>query len=284
MRKTGVVLLFLIALGLLGATYMYYTKYQKSAADFTQATAQEEQTRLRYGQAIDEIATIQDSLNAIVLGEEAVRLVPPQGNNEMQLPPSRRDQVLARISMLKTGLERTKERITELDKRLKKSGIRMAGMEKMIAGLKKSVADKEEQVAQLSTQVDTLQTRVAGLSAEVDDTNRQLTDKQHELATVYYTIGTKKELIRSGTVVAQGGVLGLGKTLKPSGQFNEMAFSTLDTDQESVIHIPAHKAQVLSPQPLSSYMLTPAGENMVDLRIVDPKEFRKVKHVVILTT
>lgn len=284
MRKTGVVLLILVALGLLAATYVFYSKYRKSAADFAQATTEEEQTRLQYGQAINEIATIQDSLNAIAFGEEAVQMLPARGPNETQLPPTRRDQVIARISMLKTGLERTKARIQELDDRVKRSKVRIAGLERMLAGLKSTVAEKEQVISQLTTQVDTLETRVTGLSVEVEDTQRELTDRQHELATIFYTIGTKKELIQSGTVVSQGGVLGLGKTLKPSGHFNESAFNTLDTDQENVIQIPSKKAQVLSPQPVASYMLTPAGENRVELRILDPKEFRKVKHLVILTT
>jgi len=90
--------------------------------------------------------------------------------------------------------------------------------------------------------------------------------------------------MRSGVVVAQGGVLGVGKTLKPSGQVNETAFTPLDTDQETVIRIPARKAQILSPQPLSSYSLTAAGKDMLELHILDPKEFRKVRHLVILMT
>jgi hypothetical protein len=130
-----------------------------------------------------------------------------------------------------------------------------------------------------------------GLSTEVEDKRQELTEKQQELttkqqelATIFYTMGSKKELIRSGVVVAQGGVLGLGKTLKPSGTFDENAFTSLDTDQESVIRIPTRKAQVLSPQPVSSYVLEPAGTDAMELRILDSKEFRKVKHLVILTT
>ena len=154
----------------------------------------------------------------------------------------------------------------------------------MIAGLRKSVAEKEEHIAQLTTQVDTLRTRVAGLSTEVEGQQNELAQKQQELATIFYMVGSKKELTRSGVVESEGGVLGLGKTLKPSGNFDEATFTPLDTDQESVIRIPAEKAQVLSAQPVSSYVLQQVGKGMVELRIVNPKEFRKVKQVVILTT
>jgi len=277
MRRTTAVALTLISLLLIGTTVVFYSKYRKSVANYAEMKAEDESTQLRYGHAIGEIATIQDSLNAIVLGEEALQTLPAHREVEAQLPGTLHDQVLTRIATLKGAIERTKDRITELDAKLRKSGIRIAGMEKMIAGLRKSVAEKEDRIAQLTTQVDTLQTQVTGLTVAVED-------KQQELATIFYMVGSKKELVRSGVVASEGGVLGIGKTLKPSGHFDEAAFTRLDTDQESVIRIPAKKAQVLSAQPVTSYVLEPLGTDMVELRILDPKEFRKVKQVVILTT
>jgi hypothetical protein len=160
----------------------------------------------------------------------------------------------------------------------------------MVDGLRKNIAEKEAHIAQLNTQVDTLQTQVVGLSAEVENQSLQIDDQQQriaatqrELATVFYAMGTKKELIASGVVVAEGGVLGLGKTLKPSGNFPESAFTPVNTDQEDVIRIPFPKARVLSPQSASSYELRPAGTDAMELHILDAKEFRKIKHVVIVS-
>jgi archaellum component FlaC len=284
MRKSAVWILAIVAIGLGVATFIFFTKYQRTAADFAQATTKSEQTRSQYSQAINEIATIQDSLNAIVLGEEAAGAMAAKSDVEVNVPPNVRDQVLGRIAMLKEGLERTKQRITDLDRNLKKSGVRIAGLQKMITGLKSSVAEKEEQIATLTTQVDTLQTQVAGLSVQVEDQTQQLSVKQQELATVYYTMGDKKELMTAGVVESKGGVLGFGKTLKPSGKFDENASTALDTDQESVIEIPAQNPRVLSAQPVSSYVIQPTGQDRAELRIVDPEAFRQVKHLVILTS
>jgi len=284
MRRTGVFVLGIIAVLLLAATAVSYSKYRKSVADYKQATAEQEDMRGRYDRAVGEIVMIQDSLNAIVLGEEAVRNLPARNDVEVEAPGTLHDQVLTRIATLKSAIERTKERIEDLDARLKRNGVKIAGMERMIAGLRKSVLDKEENIASLTTQVDTLQTRVAGLNTEVEVQQQVLTEKQSELATIYYTIGSKKELKEAGVVESKGGVLGLGKTLKPSGVFVESAYKPLNTDQEMVIQIPSEKAQVLSAQPISSYVLQPVGKDMVELRIVDAKEFRKIKQLVILTT
>lgn len=284
MRRNIVVVLSLISVLLLGAAAVSYSKYQKSQEDFAKATADQETMRLRYDQAVNEIVTIQDSLNAIVLGEQAA-----QGDIEFQSPPTLHDKVLNRIAELKAATERTKGRIEELDHRVKRSGVKIAGMERMIAGLRKSVADREERIALLGTQVDTLETKVAGLSVEVEgkqqvivQKEQELTQKQSELATIFYAVGTKKELTKSGVVEGKGGVLGVGKSLQLSGRFDESSFNVLNTDQENVIRIPAEKAQVLSAQPVTSYALQTVGKDMVELRILNPVEFRKIKHLVIL--
>jgi predicted RNase H-like nuclease (RuvC/YqgF family) len=275
----------LISVLLLGATIFSYSKYRKSAADYADARANEESMRQRYDGAVSEIVMIQDSLNTIMLGGEGV--LPPATQPEM--PGTLHDKVLARIAVLKASVERTKGRIEELDARLKRGGVKISGLEKMIARLRKSVSEKEERIAQLSTEVGTLQTQVAGLSSEVETKQQdlavkqqELVEKQRELATIFYTMGTKKELTKAGVVASKGGVLGFGKTLEPSGTINQTAFTPLDTDQENVIRIPAEKARVLSAQPVSSYVIQPVSKDVVELRIVDPKEFRKIKHLVIL--
>jgi len=288
-RRTGVIVLTLVALALMGSTAVLYSKYRKSSDAYDQLSSDETNTRIRYSQAIGEIATIQDSLDTIVLGETPLQS--GTSTSEMNLPPTSKEQVLQRIATLRAGLERTKERIEDLDARLKHEGVRIAGLQKMICGLKKTAAEKEIEIAGLTAQVDSLHTQVATLNTDVetkqqtiDTQTQQITDKQHELATIYYTIGKKKDLMHNGVVVAEGGVLGMGKTLKPSGQVNESSFTPLDTDQETVIQIPAGKAQILSQQAPASYTLTSTGKESMELRITDPKEFRKVRHLVILLT
>jgi uncharacterized protein YlxW (UPF0749 family) len=166
----------------------------------------------------------------------------------------------------------------------------------MIRSLRTTVAEKEALITQLTQRVGELQTQVSGLAAEVrqgqetiqthvatiETQNTAIEDKRRELATVYYTIGSKKELTTDGVVVATGGFLGLGKTLKPSGQIDETRFLALDTDRETMIVIPAEKARVLSAQPPASYELQKVG-GQVELRVLDPRAFRTIKRVIIMT-
>ena len=187
--------------------------------------------------------------------------------------------------MLSASIQRTKEKISELESKIRKSGVKIASLQRMVTGLKRSVAEKQEQVATLTEQVNSLQTKVTGLETTVQQDQVTIEEKRRELATIYVAVGTKKELENNGLIVAKGGVLGLGKTVHLTGRYEQGVFTALDTDQESVVRAPGakvDKVRVLSPQPKTSYELITTGD-VVELRILDPKEFRKVKHLVIMT-
>lgn len=290
MRKPVVFALVAVIVVLLGGTLFLYQKYRQTAADYAATKASEESVQNRYTEAINSIAAIQDSLSTIILGDNTKLLGGLQA--EQKLTEAQGDEALNRIAVLKAGVERAKSRIQELEANLKKSGVKVAGLQKMIANLKLTVTEKEDAIGLLSVRVDSLQTSVNGLTAEVQQNQetiqtqaQNIEDKRKELGTIYYVIGNKKELTTSGVIAAQGGVLGMGKTLKPTGQIDESVFKALDTDAQTVVEIPSvKKAQVLSAQPVSSYQLTINQGGGAELRIIDPKEFRKIKHLVILTT
>ncbi len=289
MRRSVLYALVAVIVLLLGATAALFMKYQKASADFTDMKAAEETARANYAGAFNAIAEIQDSLNAITVGDGMVRLHAQGLQAEQKLTEPNRAEALESIALLNASIQRTKDKISQLEASLKKSGTKVAGLQKMITNLKQTVAEKQDQIAQLTVRVDSLQTQVAGLETTVQQDqetilakDQTIEEKRRELGTIYYIIGTKKDLAISGVIVAKGGVLGLGKTLKLSGRFDESLFTALDTDQETIVRAPAAKVQVLSPQPTSSYELKVEGKQ-VELHILDPKEFRKVKHLVIMT-
>jgi hypothetical protein len=288
MRKPIQYILLVIIVILLGATAFFYQKYQKSSLEYANMVTQEQTARNQYGEAINSIAAIQDSLSSIVLGDSAARLISGNVQSERRLSNTQREEVLDRIAVLKAGVERTKARIEVLDGELRRSGVRVAGLRKMVAHLKETVTEKEALMTQLTARADSLQNAVTGLVATVEQKSdtivaqaQNIEQKRHELGTIYYVIGTKKDLTKSGIVVAKGGVLGMGKTLKPTGQFDETQFTAMDTDQETVVRIPSPKVQILSAQSPASYELQIVGKE-TELHITDPSEFRKIKHLVIM--
>ena len=289
MRNPAMVALIALVVVLLGATGILFQKYRTANASYFQSQAAEAETRNRYGRAINEIATIQDSLNTIVLGDEAAKLLPSQLSSEQRLTASQSDAAMERIAVLKAGIERTKVKIEELDEKLKAAGVKAAGLQKMVTNLKKSVTEKETEIASLTTRVQSLETQVTGLTAEVQENENTIQvqgatieEKRADLATVYYMVGSKKDLTEAGVVAASGGVLGMGKTLEPTGKNDQTMFTPVDTDYQTTIRIPSEKVEILSAQPAGSYELVVEGNETV-LHITNPEEFRKVKHLLIMT-
>ncbi len=289
MRKPAQVALLSVLALLLIATAVLFVKYRNTSTAYANAKASEADAQQRYARTIDAIAEIQDSLSAISVGENAVGMTSNGLQSEQQLSGPNKAQALDRIALLRSSILRNKERIRQLESSLKASGNKVHGLQKMLANLKQSVTEKEQLVAQLSTRVDSLQTQVTGLATEVQqgqDTLRArdqaIEDKRRELATVYYLVGSKKDLTAKGAVVAKGGVLGVAKTLVPSPTANLSAFNTIDTDQETVINIGTPKARVITAQPSDSYELKLVDGKM-ELHILNPVEFRRIKQVVIMT-
>ncbi len=290
MRKPIQVALFAALAVLLVASTVLYVKYHNTQLAYAASKAAEQDSQTRYARTIDAIAEIQDSLSAIAVGDKNVAMLSRTLASERQISGPDKNDALDRIALLRSSILRNKERIHQLESSLKTSGNKMAGLQRMVANLKSSVAEKEQMVADLSGRVDSLQTQVAGLSTEVQQkaetiaVNEQtIESKRRELATVYYVVGSKKDLSTKGAVIAKGGVLGMGKTLMPAPVPNPSNFNALDTDTETTIDLGAAKAQVLSAQPADSYELVKLADGKMQLHILNPVEFRKVRQLVIVT-
>jgi len=240
MRKAVPILLGIAVVALLGASAYLYQRYHQTSDQLAESRANEEASRGRYAQTIDAISEIQDSLNAIAVGDANVQMMSNKLKTEKDLnSPNGRD-ALDRIASLRESIQRNKERIHQLETAVNKSGIQMRGLKKMIASLKTSVNDKEAQVAQLTTQVNDLSTQVSGLQTTVQQDQEQiaqkdqsLEDRRKELATVYYVVGNKRQLRDKGVIDAKGGVLGLGKTITPSGNVATSLLTPVDTSRRS---------------------------------------------------
>ncbi len=289
MRKPVLFALIAVVVALAVVAAVLFTRYRNVTTEYTNLRLAEETARVGYSEAFNAITEIQDSLNAIAVGDTTVQMLSTGAQSELNVTEAVRRQALDRVNVLNASLQRNKEKIRRLEANLRKSGVKVVGLEKMIVTLKQTMIEKEALVAQLTGRVDSLQTSVTGLTTEVQQgqetiraREQTIEEKRRELATIYYVVGSKKELSLLGFIAAKGGVLGIGKTVKATGRYNESYFTSLDTEQESIIPTSAAKAQVVSAQPPASYELKTVG-GQVELHILDPKEFRTVKHLVIMT-
>jgi hypothetical protein len=289
MKRILILFTAVAAVALAIGTVLLWQRNVTLTQDFDNVRASRDAAQTQYGDAVAAIASIQDSLATLGVGEATGPLLPGSPSSERGLTAEQQRNILDRIALLKAGIVRTRQRIHDLESRLHASGVRVAGLEHMIVTLKRVAAERDAQLAALGARVDSLHVQVTDLTATVSTTRdsiagqaRTLEDQRHELGTVYYVIGSRAELQRAGVVRPSGGVLGLGRTLLPAPGAAASAFRPLDTDAQTVLTIPAPRARVVSGQPATSYQLVSAGRR-VELRITDPREFRTVKRLVIVS-
>src|SRR5512144_744628 len=129
MRKSLPITLGAIIVLLLAGTAVLFGKYKKTTSDYADLKTADEASQQRYAQTIDAIAEIQDSLNAISVGDTSVQMISRDLASEQKLGHPNGQEAMERIAMLRSVVNRSKERIRNLEASLKVSGTKVKGLQ-----------------------------------------------------------------------------------------------------------------------------------------------------------
>lgn len=233
---------------------------------------------------------VQDSLFALIneIGAdmaqirqmEAIVAIPANVGGENI---SKRDQMKNDIASISQALTQRRERLAQLEKKLRDSGnqntnllstietlkAQIADQEREITDLKTQIADANAQISSLNTAVDSLNTTVATERTDKEKAQQEAVDLTNELNTCYYAIGSKSEL-EAHKIIKAGF---LRKTKIMQGDY-EMSYFT-KKDKRTFTSLPLHsqKAKVLTNQPTDSYEITDGAGGQKVLIIKNPARF-----------
>lgn len=201
-----------------------------------------------------------------------------------------REATLARIQQVIARLNESEAKLTATETRAKSARIRNARLLAQIATYKKTIEDlktaAEQQAQENATIIADQRTQIALLAGEVDTLGKERNTLRGHVAglisyknTVYYTVGTKDELIKNGVVTKEGSkflVFG-GTRLEPARNLNPAAFTAIDKTQTLSIALPRidRKYKIVSRQSpeFLSGDVNPKGEVKGVVEIVAPEEF-----------
>ena len=210
---------------------------------------------------------IQDNLNAIKEKEKIVTSASASGDVK-----SKEEQIKEDIQVIYDLLAKNKNRIGSLSKKLKDSKSKILGLEKMIETLQAQIDAKDGEIATLKSQLEAKNIELSNIQMNLETVEAESEAKTVKMNTVYYAIGTKKELIEKNVITKEGGFIGIGKSTKVKDDFNKEYFTKVDASQTNSISIGAKKAKVLSNHPSSSYKLV--GEGKVEkIEILNTEDF-----------
>jgi chromosome segregation ATPase len=283
------IILTLVVIVLVGVSAYLIATIQKNH----ELKKQNEEITAYVDDATKTISDIQSSLDNI--SADTIKNI----SSNPELPDSaivdKKGRVMNRIDQLNAQMESYKAKISELEKKLNNNSIKIRGLEQLVEKLKVTLAQKEELIASLSGQINelnkTLESERATSQAEIAAREKTITESkdfiklQDEMInTVYYIIGSQKELMTKGILEKTGGFLGIGRTIRIQRNFKTAEFSTLNLLNEQAINInyAMKKVMMLSAQSASSYEIIPVNDNQTKLQVLKPEIFRQNKYVVIM--
>lgn len=195
------------------------------------------------------------------------------------------------IAAIDRLLQENKSKIASLQRsaaQLRKANLRIDGLEKMIGDLNQQLADKTSEVAQLrenlaqmGIQVENLTEEVAEQKSEVENLSSEKVELQNQLNTVYYIVGSEKEL-RDAQIINKQGFI--GRTLTVGKTANLDSFTVADSRLLTEIPVGHKKASVVSSHPEDSYELVLGADKSVEkLLITDPARFWESSKILIVS-
>ncbi len=196
---------------------------------------------------------------------------------------NKRQQIRNDIMAIQQQLQKNRDRVADLEKRLAASNSNNQTLQRSIETLKKSIAEQEGTIQSLrnelaaanikidalNSSVDSLNTTVATVSEERSQAQARAEQLNAELNTCYYVIGTGKEL-KTKNIIESGF---LRKTKVLPGDQSTANFIKGDKTKLTVIPLYSKKAKVMTNQPASSYTLEKDANDSYTMRITNPGAF-----------
>ncbi len=237
--------------------------------------------RSNYEEMITFITDIDADMQSIKTAEN---FVIQQQTETGEMNVSTQERVKRDISLISQTLQRNKERLAELEKKLNNSNANSAAMKKAIAQLTAQIAEKDSLIVGLQSSLAARDVRIAELDAAVSTLTGQvdnLTQIQAEqsaviasqdmaLNEVRYVYANSNQL-REHNIISGGGLFSKKKIME--GDFDVDFFTKADQRQLSSIFLESKKAKILTKHPQGSYELVKDAEGFYTLNITNPANF-----------
>jgi predicted nucleic acid-binding Zn-ribbon protein len=211
-----------------------------------------------------------------VVGSEGVT------TNDRAMVLKRVQDLTARLKANETRLASSQKRLKQLTGESDSLKSTLTELQATIDGLQQTLESQKNTIATLEADLTGAKQQVTALSEEkavLNDTVSALSTREN---TVYYVIGTRKELRDKGIIVEEGGTRFLiftrtGEVLKPAPNLEPSAFTAVDrrTVTEIKLPNPDKEYQLVTNQAIAYSNIAPDAKGRVkgSLQITSPDRF-----------
>lgn len=238
----------------------------------TRQGQQKDSAIVSYVKTLDEI---QNNIDSIKAKEKIITI---SGNE----PPH---NVISDIKALDERIVRENRRIYLLERKLKKEDKKDYDLQRVIKHLTAELSEKDAQIADLQSKLAQSDASLKTVTEQFNDSIAVIHKQREEIDamrsvvnTVYYSIGTKKELKKEGLIDKEGKVIGLGGATELKAGFDTNHFTRGDLTKLHAIALTGKFDKLITLHPPGSYNIS--GDS---LQITNPTAFwSESKYLVIV--
>ncbi len=283
------IIILIVVVALVACNQKKIDRLQAMQDSTAMMSSQKDSSIIGFIAAMNEIQENLDSIKTIE------KIVSVQAASDVEMKSEAKRRIIEDVNMIHDLLKKNKELVATLQRKLKNSNVKIGELEKMISLMTKQLADKDIEIADLNEQlhklhidIEGLNVKVSNLSAEnqqkeqtIKEKTQTIDQQTQSLNTVHFAFGTVKELAEAGVLEKEGGVLGVGRSLKMKKDFNQDYFSVADMRDFTQLDLNVKKARLITTHPDGSYHFT--GEKTVQALIIDnPAEFWKASKYLLI--
>lgn len=212
---------------------------------------------------------IQNNLDVIKEKEKIVT----ENSKDPEMRKNKQEQIVADIQAMYDAMNKNKQRLASMSKKLKDANNKNAELEKFIQRLTADIEQKDAQINDLKDQLEKMNVAMTNLNTNYQEEVQASQAKTEKLNTGYYAFGTAKELIKNNVLTKEGGFIGIGKSQKVKEDFNKDYFTKIDISSVNEIPLGAKKAKLITTHPAGSYKIEGADGKAEKLVITNADEF-----------
>lgn len=212
---------------------------------------------------------IQENLDVIKDKEKLLTTSSQTG----ELDQDQKDKIIGDIQAIYDLMVKNKQKLSSVNKKLKRANLKISEFEKMIERLNGQIAEKDADIAELKGQLEKMNIELSEITLNYEAAQEMLEEKTEKLNKGFYAFGTSKELIKQGVLTKEGGFIGMGRAEKLKDDFNKSYFTQVDVSETSSITLACKKAKLITVHPTESYKFDGPEGKIEKLAITNPEEF-----------
>lgn len=260
----------------------------QQSAEYKKLKAENDSLRIENTKSTEELNEMLSTLNDIEADIQSIRdaenYITIQQQSGGELSQTRREKIKQNMQLISETIKKNRAQISELEEKLKKSGIQSDALRKtvqrlsselnektkMIVALQEDLAKKDVRIQELDEMVSSLNEDVENLSTTAAAQSEKINEQDKALHTAYYCFGTTKEL-KDQKILSGGGLFSKSKVLQDG--FNKDYFISIDIREVKEIPLFAKKAKLRSNHPEGSYEFIEDEDGNLALIIKDENTF-----------